>query len=102
MLKKILAGLLALVLVVIAVSCDRNVPGIDDFTETNEESVLTMKENTLSRCIGMSDDKGVYRVADGVVEIGEGCFSGDTRLKKVILSSSVTRISSGATLKTQK
>ena len=96
MLKKILAGLLALVLVVIAVSCDRNVPGIDDFTETNEESVLTMKENTLSRCIGMADDKGVYRVADGVVEIGEGCFSGDTRLKKVILSSSVTRISSGA------
>ncbi len=94
--KKIFAIILALALMLIAVSCDNHGKIIDDFTETNEESVLSMKDNTLSRCYGMSDEKGVYQVAEGVVEIGEGCFSGDSRLKKVIVSSTVKTISSGA------
>ena len=94
--KKILAIMMALALIFVAVSCNGDGPNIDDFTETNEESVLVMKEQTLSRCVGMADEKGVYKIADGVIEIGEGCFSGDTRIKKVILSDSVKTISSGA------
>ena len=94
--KKILAVIMAAVLVLVAVSCNESGVNIDDFTETNEESVLVMKEQTLSRCVGMADEKGVYTIADGVVEIGEGCFSGDTKIKKVVLSDSVKTISSGA------
>ena len=66
--KKLIAAIMALILLFVAVSCNNNTNPIDDFTETNEESVLVMKEHTLSRCVGMSDEKGVYTIADGVVE----------------------------------
>ena len=94
--RKIFAVAMAIVLIFVAVSCNEGGTNIDDFTETNEESVLVMKEQTLSRCVGMADEKGVYAVVDGVEEIGEGCFSGDTKIKKVVLSPSVKTISSGA------
>ena len=71
--RKIFAVAMAIVLIFVAVSCNEGGTNIDDFTETNEESVLVMKEQTLSRCVGMADEKGVYTVADGVEEIGESC-----------------------------
>lgn len=65
----------------------------DSGTELN---LLNIKNGVLYECAGQADENGVYTVPDEVSIIGEGAFSNDTTIKKVIIGKNVKQIAEGA------
>ena len=57
---------------------------------------IKIENGVLLSCVGQADENGVYTVPEGITFIGEGCFSYDRTLKKIIIPSTVKTIGSGA------
>ena len=100
--KKILSAILALCVIFLMCACgdkppkDTTAQSTTASTRQTIDKDLNIEDGVLRACRGQSDENGVYTVPDGVTEIGEMCFYGDTEIKKIILPSSVEKICSGA------
>ena len=101
--KKIIALLTAVIVVaLVCCSCDGKTPGETTTTPevtTTAPSVIKdikIENGVLLSCVGQADENGVYTVPEGITFIGEGCFSYDRTLKKIIIPSTVKTIGSGA------
>lgn len=101
--KKIVSILTVLCILVLLCACDGGNPAVTDTSSSSTSQTtakvnkeLKIKDGVLSLCRGQSDEDGVYTVPEGVSEVGELCFNGDTTMKKIIIPDSVERICSGA------
>ncbi len=99
--KKLLALCLAACLALsVFTACEDE--HIDESTTTTGGTVETypksyeVKDGLLTSCIGQADENGVYVIPETVTAIAESAFSGDTRLKEVVIGSQVKMIGAGA------
>lgn len=63
---------------------------------TMQDGVLYVKEGMKLRCYPAAKDASTYTLPDGVTEIGESAFSGNTELQTLVIPSSVIRIHENA------
>lgn len=100
--KKIIALLTAVIIVaLVCCSCNGKTPAETTTTQgtstvSPDTKDIKIENGVLLSCIGQADENGVYTVPEGITLIGEGCFSYDRTLKKVIIPSTVKTIGSGA------
>ena len=92
--RKVSALLSAIILLsVVFVSCSC---GKTPSHTTDGLKILKINNGVLLECAGQADENGVYRIPDNVFEIGEGAFSNDTTVKKIIVGANVKKISAAA------
>ena len=95
--KKILAVFLATAACIALCACGTVVnPPEQTTTGSKIEKVYEVDGTVLKNCKGQSDKNGVFVVPDGITEIGEGAFSGDTEIKEVVLHDGIVKIGEGA------
>ncbi len=63
---------------------------------TSITATLDIVGGVLKTSIGQADENGVFTVPEGVFEIGEGAFSNDITIKKVIINKNVKKINTMA------
>lgn len=99
--KKIIALIMAVVILTVMCSCGGGNPAQTTDTTTTEttspvDKNIKIEGGELKACIGQADENGVYTVPSNISIIGEMCFGGDTTLKKIIIPASVEMIGSAA------
>lgn len=94
--KKLLLVILALAMIVSLTSCGGDPAETSSSTSGTVSREYTVVGTVLKNCKGQADANGVFVVPDGITEIGEGCFSGDTTLKEIVFADSVEKIAEGA------
>lgn len=87
--------MLAAALCVLCVSCGGE-PAETTASSSKIDKVYNVDGNVLKNCKGQSDANGVFVVPENITVIGEGAFSGDTEIKKVVLHDGVEKIEAGA------
>ena len=92
--KKIIALIMAVVILTVMCSCGGGNPAQTTDTTTTEttspvDKNIKIEDGELKACIGQADENGVYTIPSNISTIGEMCFGGDTTLKKIIIPASV-------------
>ena len=102
--KKTIALIMALLIVVLCVSCDRNDPDkttqIED-TSSETPVIIPQKNETIDGTSlvlarNCADANGFYKVPDGITFIGENAFAYDTAIKEVVIPDGVVTIGANA------
>lgn len=93
--KKFLSALFAVILCILCASCGGE-PENTSSSSSKVEKVYYEDGNVLKNCKGQSDANGVFVVPEHITVIGEGAFSGDTEIKKVVLHDGIEKIEAGA------
>lgn len=92
--KKTLALICAILMIGTSVcSCGKIGGGS---TTSQNTTVSNIKNGVLYESIGQADENGTYIVPSEVTIIGEGAFSNDTSIKKVVIGKNVKQIAEGA------
>lgn len=93
--KKTLALICAILMIATSVcSCGKG--GKGDTTTGQHTNVSNIQNGVLYESIGQADENGTYIVPNEVTIIGEGAFSNDTSIKKVVIGKNVKQIAEGA------
>ncbi len=65
-------------------------------TEETYQKSYVVDNGLLTSCVGQADENGVYVVPETITAIAESAFSGDERLKEIVIGSNVKMIGAGA------
>lgn len=89
-------ALICAILILGITLCSCGKTGANETPSNTELYLNNIKNGVLYECAGQADENGVYTVPDEVTIIGEGAFSNDTTIKKVIIGKNVKQIAEGA------